>query len=322
MSARYALVILPVAWVLACGHIPKLEIRADSPASTRELISKSPLIVVGRAVAVTTVGPEVRSTDRHEYPLRLERITVQVENILRGTYRSQEMVFYRYGWSADHPMVGPWGLIYPGQRNVFFVDVEDGTLRSIIDLYPAQIEVLSGVHSELGLSAKNGAEQSIAEILLTPGENLNADAFSRGLSATSVVAMNLIGRTGTLYLLKALLLSRHAVIREQACLAIADKFYGQGQCLSELTSAHAPEHTRVVARTALRQNLLREAAFCETFAKNPFEWVAHEAGTTRPDAVFDVLQMLTLHSDPRVRQRACELIVQRFPSRHASSCNP
>jgi hypothetical protein len=318
MTVRQAFILVAAASVLSCRPVPKLEMRTGSPLSTRELVGKSPVVVVGSAVAVTQFGPEVKSADEHGYPLRLQRITAQVENVLKGTSRSRDIVFYRYGWSSDHAMLGPWGIVVPGQRNVFFLDIENGTLRSIIDLYPAQIQVLSGRHPE-PISEKT-IEESVAEILLTPGEAFDPEAFSQGLYLDSVRATDLIGRAGTLRLLKPLLASKQNAVRQQACLVLAEGFYGQGQCLSELAGTQVPVRAIGAAEKAFQENLLKEASFRRLFLEDPMDWVSHEAGSRQPEAVLDVLQLLALHSDPQVRQKACDLMARNFPTKYKSGC--
>jgi hypothetical protein len=225
------LIVLTVAVLgVSCQPKPNLKVRANSPLSYPELVKRSPVVVVAKVVAVKVIGPEVRTTDEHRYPLRLQRVTALVENILKGTAPLGEVTFNRYGWSPDAPMAGPWGVVVVGQRNVFFLDTEGGTLRSMIDLYPAQIEVLSGRRSGYWPDSGRTVEGSIAEFLLIPGEDVRAEAFSQSLSTASGISMELVGQADTLRLLKSLIMSKELPIRAQACLVIRERFKGQVQC--------------------------------------------------------------------------------------------
>ncbi len=230
---RRAFVLLAVAATVcatSCRTKPEVNARATSALSYRELIKKSPVIVVGKVAAVKVVGPEVRKTDEHRYPLRLQRVTIQAENVLKGEVRSGEMIFYRYGWSPDQPMVGPWGILVPGERAVFFLDREDGALRSTVDLYPSHIEVRSGEHAGYKRGATQSLEESIAELLLTPGADAGPEAFSQALQIASAISIELIGHADTLRLMKPLLASEEPLLKRRACSVMTERFPGQVQC--------------------------------------------------------------------------------------------
>lgn len=321
MLARYRFILATTASLLSCQPTPQLDIRIKS-LSIRDMVNRSAIVIIGKAEIVTAVGPEVRSPDQPEYPLRLERVTVQVEKVVKGMIRSSPIVFYRYGWPDNRAMVGPWSIIRPGQRYLFFLDLEDSTPRSLTDLYPAELEVLSGKHVRNRTTVETNVDQTIAEILLTPGEDLNPEAFAQGLWKTSVVTIDLVGRAGTLRLLKTLLASKQSTIGQQACLVIAERFYGQESCISELTGNRVPNSTRVMAEDILRKNVRKEVVFKESFSKDPMDWVRHAAGSNQPDAMFDVLEALAFHSDPQVMRQACDLIAQNFPAHYKSSCSP
>jgi len=230
-----AFVILAVAATLAATSCqPRLEFNLGSTSalSYGELPRRSPIIVVGKVVEVKVVGPEVRTSDEHRYPLRLQRVTIQAENVLKGEARIGEMIFYRYAWSPDHAMVGPWGIFGPGQRGAFFLVRKDGVLRSIVDLYPTHIEVWSGEHAGYKPRPEHSPQESIAELLLTPGPDARPEAFSQTLYIASSMSMELIGDAGTLQLMKRLLASEVLLIRQRACSVITEQFPGQVQCSS------------------------------------------------------------------------------------------
>ena len=230
-----AFVILAIAATLAATSCqPRLEVKVGSTSalSYEELPSRSPIIVVGKVVEVKVVGPEVRTSDEHRYPLRLQRVTIQAENVLKGEARTGEVIFYRYAWSPDHPMVGPWGMFAVGERGAFFLVRKDGVLRSIVDLYPTHIQVVSGEHAGYKPRAEQSPQESIAELLLTAGPDVRPEAFSQALYIASAMSMELIGDAGTLQLMKRLLASEVPLIRQRACSVITERFPGQVQCSS------------------------------------------------------------------------------------------
>lgn len=231
MMTRALLAVVVALSFASCQPSAKLQIRPISAPTYRELTYRSFIVLVGSVTAVHVVGPEVKTGDKHKYPLRLQRITVQVENVLKGRPKAGKIAFYRYGWSPDQPMVGPWGNVVPGERNVFFLDQEGGVLRATADLYPSHIEVLSGRHPGYKPRVGQSTEESIAEILLTPGEDVHPAAFSQGLRTASAIAIELVGPPGTLRIMGPLLTSKEAVLRQQACSVMTERFPGQVKCL-------------------------------------------------------------------------------------------
>ncbi len=216
----------------SCRPVPELNVRATAALSYRELMEKASIVVIGKVAEVKVVGPEVRTSDEHRYPLRLQRLAIQAENVLKGEARSGRMIFYRFAWSPDRAMVGPWGILVPGDRSVFFLDTEDGVLRSIIDLYPSHIEVRSGGHASYKPRAEQSLEESIAELLLTPGTDTRPEVFSQALQVASAISIELIGHAGTLRLMKPLLASEEPLLKKRACSVMTERFPEQVQCSS------------------------------------------------------------------------------------------
>jgi hypothetical protein len=230
--AVVVLVVSATVFATSCQPIPELKVRATA-LPNRELGDRAPIVVVGKVRETKVVGPEVRTTDEHSYPLRLRQVTVEAENVIKGQVSAGEVVFYRYDWSPDHAMVGPWGILGPGTRYVLFLDREDGELRSMADLYPSHIEVRSGRHAGHERREEKSVEESIAELLLTPGADVQPETFSQGLDSASFYSIDLIGDAGTLRLMKRLLASDDPLVRRRACDVISGRFPGQVQCSSK-----------------------------------------------------------------------------------------
>jgi hypothetical protein len=224
------LVVVTVGLSLAsCHSSPNLQTRLTVPSSYHELIDGAPIVIVGKVIAVKVVGPEVRSRDEHRYPLRLRHVIVQVENTLKGT--ADAGAFYRYDWSPDHAMVGPWGIVGPGERCVFSLVKEDGVLRSTMDLYPSHIEIRSGKHANYSPAAGQNARESIAELLLTPGDDVHPEAFAQSLLIASGRSIDLVGGEVTSRLMKPPPTHKDPYLREQACLVMLERFRGAVQCV-------------------------------------------------------------------------------------------
>lgn len=230
LTARVFVVVGAVATLTALSCPSSLRVKDISPLSYRDLIDRAPIVVMGIVTDVKTVGPMRRTQDNNRYPLRLQRIAVQPENVLRGSSLGDDFAFYRYGWSPDEPMVGPWGVVTPGQRGVFFLEREEHLTRALVDLYPSHIEIRSGRHPGYRSRAGVTLEHCISEILLTPGVDVDLEAFGNALAVASTFSIELIGETFTMQLMKPLLHSDSPELRRKACFALNQRFPGQVQC--------------------------------------------------------------------------------------------
>jgi hypothetical protein len=68
----------------ACERVPPLVEYESSGAGLTQQIASVPIVIVGRILAHSEVGHPHPSRWDAKYPMQLYKVTVQVENILRG----------------------------------------------------------------------------------------------------------------------------------------------------------------------------------------------------------------------------------------------
>src|SRR5205809_669335 len=104
--ARFAsfslMFVLSVTGLLACSRPPPLvpHIVSKSPIDIAlGLADTSPLIVLGTVVSEHVIGPLITTgKDGH---LRMQKIDLNIEAVLKGSLDSSRISFYRYRWYDD-----------------------------------------------------------------------------------------------------------------------------------------------------------------------------------------------------------------------------
>ena len=119
--------------------------------SFRDLVHKSPIVVVSRTLSVETIGGVVESDDAQRFKVQFRRVKASVENVLHGSAPNGEITFYFYSAPQDNPPNGQQlNVIAPGERRIQFLDSDNGVLRAVLDVFNSQIEVRSGFHPGFG----------------------------------------------------------------------------------------------------------------------------------------------------------------------------
>jgi hypothetical protein len=154
--------LLLVAFVIGgsgCARVPPLRPYDTHPDKFDWL---APLVVVGVAEGDKPIGPRVVWPHDPNFWYRLHRVTVHVENILRGTTANRDLTVYRF---AEYYLTEDWG----GSRRVFWLREESGVYRTTIDGRGSTILVRSGAHPGYKPVPNEPFFQTLDDILLTRG---------------------------------------------------------------------------------------------------------------------------------------------------------
>jgi hypothetical protein len=213
---------LPAIFLCSCApHIVYQHL------TDKELVEQSPIIVVGRIEKKEMFWKKlVRQGSESGHPLFWfpVKVRVDVENVVRGDLRAR-LVEYTY-WLPRGSTVGEWNSLQEGGRYVHFLRREGSQLRSVVDFWLSAIRVTTGRHRLL--NATHGLPQTIAELLLSPGEDFSVDRFQ--LSNGAVHATRLIGGAATCPLLEALAGNSDARIRAEACEELRAWSFASSRC--------------------------------------------------------------------------------------------
>lgn len=208
----YALAAVVAAAAFGCAHASDLRDSFDKSQYYELFDHKlrvevaAPVILAGRVVKVTQLGGPRRSAGDPSLKTQLTRITIDVENVIKGSVTASPVDFLYYIFSPENTRDLARLRYIPeiGQRRIFFLTSGKGHLRSIGDVTDYTLRLASGRH---GRDFCYGQEPGccIARILLTPGESeIDNDAFARSLVESEYVAEVLCSPTEARGLLQSL----------------------------------------------------------------------------------------------------------------------
>jgi hypothetical protein len=195
----------------ACSRAPRI---VFEHLTDKELVQQSPIIVIGRIEKLETfLNDRTRHGSANGHPLDWYRVdaTINVENVLRGDPGGSS-VKYTY-WLPGAPNSGEWNSLGDGARYIHFLRRDRKQLRSVVDFWPSAIRVTSGRHQSLNQA--QGLPQTIAQLLLSPGDDFVTERFDISLGFQHARA--LIGDPAALSLVEKLTRDSDARIRAEAC---------------------------------------------------------------------------------------------------------
>lgn len=163
----------------ACERRPRLLEYEPSGNGIREAgIASAPVFLVGQIAGYQEIGSPKPSRFDKRNPMQLCRITLKVENVLRGNIKSATVSIYylvNVGSNGGPPrlgMIGRSGIWRMGDREIFALRWNSGVLRTLRDTYPEGVEqVLTGAHPDYRPSPGEPVLQTVIDILLSKGRD-------------------------------------------------------------------------------------------------------------------------------------------------------
>ena len=211
------------------------------------------------------------------------RVTILVENVLRGSIRPGPLDYYYLG--SVCAITGPVEDPSSPPRSVFFLRKQHGQWRAIEDYWKNRVWVFSGRHSDDFIRGKT-VEEAIPMILLTPGEGYSPKKFaSEGLAWGSGPARNLLGEAGVRRLLMPLLEHPDVYVRCEACI-ILEPHDGPWECAGPVLSA------------VLDKLATGDSAWITPRIHSDIEMLAGHAERTIQERAKRLLPMIKIHSGP------------------------
>lgn len=129
------------------------------------------VIVAGVLEMDTLVRRPVPMHSRPTYPLQLRRLTVRVENVLKGSQIPETIEVYYLtfagGYDGNRPL-GSWNV---GNRRILWLRRDSGVLRTVCDGFDSCTEgVWSGAHLHYKPDPQMPLDYALVDLLLTRGE--------------------------------------------------------------------------------------------------------------------------------------------------------
>jgi len=325
MTLLIVLRLICVIFLVACRPPPSCRtIRGvgplDSFSHTRRLIKEAPIVVVASIHSSSPVGQSFVLGDSRAYPVQLQRISVSVENVLRGSISTGSTEIFCFSYKQGSATIDGKNIEYGGAsgRRVYFLDRDRNELRCFVDVYESSIPVYTGRHSIAEQQPAN-IEDIIAAMLLTIGEGPDVSKLSHSGMMDGVHLSNqIVGRTPTIRLLKPLSNHANEEVRRQACLALSRSFVGQDECLNGLAGmserkADEEIRTMIANRSASDEYLIQGLT-----SNNVQNWIYSRTNTLDPYENQDFLLMLTFHRNKLIRRLSCSHIWPKL--RFQSGC--
>jgi hypothetical protein len=149
----------------------------------------APIIVLGKVLNVENVGGSARSPGDPRIRTQLTRIKIDVEQIVKGSIRSNAIEFYFFTYASDNRVdLGvPRYVPEIGQRQIYFLEPWQKTYRSIGDVTNYNLPMPSGTRPKDFCRGKDPG-CCMAEMLLVPGRGVEVDWFVRDLGPSSAYA--------------------------------------------------------------------------------------------------------------------------------------
>jgi hypothetical protein len=209
----------------ACSKAPSL-----TPYSTQqpyEQIFDSPVVVVGVITSDQEGGPTVPCVPNSDCPMQLRRLTIRVENGLRGRLQSGTVSAYYFRFAGGFSSPGPLGWWGDVDRRIFWLREDSRVWRLACDGHNyCAMPVRSGAHPQYRADPNKPLGYAMADIWFTRGQGTTDEEFARGIDwgAPSTVPEPYLFEK-----LQRLAATERAVVRAAACKQLS--YYGQ-ECIA------------------------------------------------------------------------------------------
>jgi hypothetical protein len=183
-------------------------------------LTSIPIVLVGRITSDRKVGRPERVTHDHSLAIyQWFKVSVNVENVLKGNIPSQDVDIYyltnigpiggphRLGLRASVPG-GTWQI---GDRELFFLRWDQTFLRPVCDISRTAVwQVYTGAHQ----TPKQPLPKAIIDILLNPGSGATDQDMVKAMVRSLPYGL---AKDQTIEKLQQLAATAHPIVRRQAC---------------------------------------------------------------------------------------------------------
>jgi hypothetical protein len=173
----------------ACERVPLL-VEYKNNGSLGLYLESAPIIIVGQILKHVYVGHPHPSRWDPNQPMQLCKVTVRVENILRGDIGAAVVpVYYLISIRMNGPlrmgMEGHGGKWRIGDRLIFFLRQDSGVLRTVVDTWAQPTApVLTGAHPNYKPQPNEPISDSIIDILLNRGQGCDDKQMALAISTS------------------------------------------------------------------------------------------------------------------------------------------
>jgi hypothetical protein len=315
MPLRIATFLVTASLFAQIPHLtPRVIMPGDSVGPSFWLLA--PQIIVVSVKSANWLGPAIEITPPQRAVVRLVRVDGEVENIIQGELPKGPIQFYFFANTTSkdgYTTIKYW--LTPGRRYVVFLREEAGVLRTMADLAPPKIQVLSGRHDQIATGkSPSDLGRAILHIALTPTGDYDK-VFASGIQQTVSSILEFVAPSDLARSLRILLTHPDRAIQDQACLTIAREFRYRDPCLPKLLNANDPA-IQQQARLWMQGRQESGHELLTLLRDNP---LALSASGKVEDLASD-LETFTWDWDAEVRKQACATLRRLFPAGRPTNC--
>jgi len=179
-----SLVLIAAAYLLCGPLVVPAAVKLVDQCGNSTRLESAPIVVVGVLTSDTLVRRPVPMHSDPTYPLQLRRLTVRVENILRGLPMPPEITVYYFALAAGFDGPRPLGLWRVGARRILGLRADSGLLRTACDGWDGCTQPLSsGAHPNYRPDPRKPLDYALVDLLFTRGYGpVNDIGFASGLN--------------------------------------------------------------------------------------------------------------------------------------------
>ena len=166
-------------------------------------------------------------------PLQLMKVSIRVEGLIKGTHSGERLSFLYYRMTGAYHGAAP-NLLELGGRAIFYLVREGDLLRATNDVYLSHTAVVTGRHNVQAEVDDARVRETMARVLLLPGDGLNINSYVASLYVETSHAVGMVGESRTADLLRTLLGNSDGRIRGRACIMLAEPPLSERGCLEDL----------------------------------------------------------------------------------------
>jgi hypothetical protein len=175
------------------------------------------VIVVGVLADDTLVRRPIPIYSDPEHFLQLRKLTVNVENVPKGTPMPSTIEVYYFTYYDGYDGPPPLGYWNVGDRRILWLRRDSGLLRTVCDGWDGCTKgVWSGAHPHYTPDPRKSLDYALVDLLFTRGEgDVDENRFGTGL--LDEIGDNVQTRSYAVEHLKRLVLTEHGFVKSSAC---------------------------------------------------------------------------------------------------------
>jgi hypothetical protein len=295
--------------------VPRLVMTGENVGATFWL--SAPYIAVVNVRSADWLGSEVEVTPPKSMIVRLVRINGEIENVIKGDLSAGPVQFYFFAnVPSEHGFTTVKYWLDSGRRYIVFLRKDGEVLRTMADVAPPELKILSGRHRDATSSREGPIDPGMAILYysLTPTNNYD-EGFAGYIPLAEASIRKFVATADIVRSLRALLEHPDRAIRDEACLTIAGRFRYVDPCLPQLLTSTDPSIQRQ-AKFWMQGRRESNAEIISLLRGDPISL----STSGKVDDLAADIEVFTWDENPAVRQQACATLRRLFPVEKFANC--